>query len=633
MKYDYLYLTKSKEKLENDFQKMFVSIGFIKGKVLRKMIRFIMCQYNDIPFHNIYHIYEVCEFVLHLFVKTNIQNTKSIHNYKKLCLFAAICHDIGHKGVANRKCDHSNNLKNSLDIEKTFIINNILCNENIHLQLSEVILKQYLECFNISLDTNTALFLNNVIIATDISLHTYMMSYINNLSIITTTEFEKNPITYSILFLKLADLSHTLKPFKIHCNWVFKINQENNVNFESLSSSAHDTICFIDTFVEPLVLQIGQKMKYYDLELILKHNKSIWINYLQTNKKAKVSNGTEHALDNTNLSSSINIIDRISCTTHDNIACTIHKNACICMLDIVNFSQWCSKQNPVFIFETMTKYNSFLNDKINIFDDIEKVELVGDSVLIVGGLYAANTEKSQYTKHVIHLCNLILSDIKTLQKIFNDNTVSLRIGVHNGDVYSGYIMYPKKFQLFGNSINIASRLESTCLSGTMNISLQTYTIIEYAEIMSNLNIGKTSSNFLKGVGLINSKLCFIETNKVLIADDVLSTCKILSHKIKQNECEIVTSFEACFDILKRSSFNMVFLDRYFDNHDVFDALVEFRIWESKYKSTHQKIVLMTSLESNKSYEYFKLYVDEVIDKQHNLTGEINRVITQNIGND
>ena len=64
-------------------------------------------------------------------------------------------------------------------------------------------------------------------------------------------------------------------------------------------------------------------------------------------------------------------------------------------------------------------------------------------------------------------------------------------------------MNPKKFQLFGNSINIASRLESDCLPGTMNISLKTYSIIEFDKKIDNFNIGKTNSNFLKGVGIIN----------------------------------------------------------------------------------------------------------------------------------
>lgn len=630
MEFDNLYLTKSKKQLEKDFQKMFVSLGFQKGKSLQKMIRFILKQYYDIPFHNIYHIYEVCKFVMYLFEKiptNNIRDYKLIQNYKKLCFFAAICHDIGHKGVTNKKAINKSNFWDiSLNIEQDFIINDGSYNEKMHIQLTKDILNQYFKCFNISKDVNTTLFMNNVIISTDISLHTYIMSYINNLPIITTTEFIKSPITYSILILKLADLSHTLKPFKIHSNWVLKLKQENKVNINSLRSLALETIGFIETFVEPIVMQTENKFKNYELKFNLQDNKTIWINYLQNNKSNNL-NEIEKNMCNTDINSSLNIIDRISCSD-SNIACTIHEDACICMIDIVNFSQWCSKQNPVFIFETMTKYNNFLNDKINIFDDIEKVELVGDSVLIVGGLYSEKTEKSQYTKHVIRLCYLILSDIEALQKIFNDNTISLRIGVHNGDVYSGYIMNPKKFQLFGNSINIASRLESSCLPGTMNISLQTYSIIEYDKIITDFNIGKTNSNFLKGVGLINSKLCFIKTNQVLIADDVLSTCKILAYKIKKIDCEIKTNFKECFETLKRKSYDIVLLDRFFDDQDVFNALVEFRIWESKYKLNYQKIVLMTTIESHNSYDYFKLYVDEVIDKKNNLTEEINRVIRQ-----
>lgn len=317
------------------------------------------------------------------------------------------------------------------------------------------------------------------------------------------------------------------------------------------------------------------------------------------------------------LRSSISIIDKLSLSSDtENNICTTHTNVCICMIDIVNFSQWCSKQDPRHIFTTMTKYNTFLNDNIHIYDDIEKIEMVGDSVLIVGGLYS-NNNTSKYTCDIIELCHSILVNINTINEIFNDESISIRIGIHNGDVYSGYILNPKKFQLFGNSINVASRLESTSFKGILNISSKTYNIIKHTDIVDKFEIGKTTTNYLKGVGVFDSLMCFIRKNIILIADDVLITCIIIKKALNYKKCEIVTNNNDCFNLLKQNIYDIVFLDRLFDKIDIIDQIKEFRIWETKYRLNPQKIILITSFESDLLIQNcIHLYIDDIILKDH-----------------
>ena len=628
MEVDLKYLVTKKKKLEKEFIKMYISLGFVKGKTLKQMVNCICDHYNDILFHNILHVYEVCVFLFDLMKHIRTYNNSKTGQLKRLCFFAAMCHDIGHRGWTNQnRCSSgkSSRFHIPLDIEEEYIISETSFNENIHVTLATKVYKEFFTCFNIDKQYNITLFLNNVILSTDILLHSHVMTYINKLEICdNTTNLLQKPITSAILILKLSDLSHTMKPFKIHCNWVLKLKSETNAEFTNIKDIAIASIGFMESYVEPLIEKMDSHLyKSNKFKILLQRNKIIWTNYL-LDTHTTITNKSK------NENKQLNIIDRISCSNeNDDIACTIHDNACICMIDIVNFSQWCSKQNPIFIFETMTQYNNFLNEKINNYEYIEKVELVGDSVMIVGGLYSDKKQTLQYTKCVIHLCYSILSDLTTLQNIFNDNTISLRIGVHNGDVYSGYIMYPKKYQLFGNSINIASRLESSCIPGTLNISLQTYSIIKQDDLNSKFNVGKTKSNFLKGVGLVHSKMCFIRISKVLIADDVLSTCKILEYKIKDIECDIITDYKDCFEILKKKYYNVVFLDRYFEDEDVYNELVNFRIWESKYKNNYQKIYLMTTIEPNENYNKFKLYVDDVIDKKTNFHENIKKHIDQN----
>jgi class 3 adenylate cyclase/CheY-like chemotaxis protein len=316
---------------------------------------------------------------------------------------------------------------------------------------------------------------------------------------------------------------------------------------------------------------------------------------------------------------STSIIDRLSMDDESTV-CSTHKNVCICMIDIVNFSQWCNKQNPQYIFTTMTKYNTFLNEYIDRYDDIEKIEMVGDSVMIVGGLYFKNHDTTKYTSDIISFCYSLLTNINTLNKIFNDESISLRIGIHNGDVYSGYILNPKKFQLFGNSINVASRLESIGFKSILNISSKTADIIKNVEIFKKFEIGKTNANFLKGIGVFDSVMCFIRKDVVLIADDILVTCLIIKETLKHKKCEIVINDNDCFDLLRQNIYEIVFIDRFFDRVDIYEKLKQFRIWETKYRLNPQKIVLITSTKQSDSSiqnTNIDLFISDTIIKDDN----------------
>jgi class 3 adenylate cyclase len=614
---------KNEDDLFKTLKILFLDLGFIKGEMLKEMIRLIIYinKYNTT--NAIQHFVEICAFLEKFFKTIGVSRFNFIKYRKKgwikrLCYFAAICTNIvEHTGVSNDS-DDPYKFYIPMDIETDYITHDT-SNKEMHVNATFTIFEEFHKCFNLPKHIDAKLFLNNIVLASDVSLHSAIISHINTTTFNKPVDLAKNPITCSIVFMKLATLSHLFKPFEQHSDLISK-SYKNKIKFDSLREVVVDSITSIEMYAKPLVSLLKNATS---LKSDLNNNKIKLIKYAGENHLPPSLNRS--------IDASLNIIDRISSFSVSEIICKTHRDACICMIDIVNFSQWCSKQNPVFIFETMTRYNNFLNDKIKNYEDVQKIELVGDSVMIVGGLYADFDEQKlcvNYTKCVFDLCHSILVDLSTLKDIFNDKTISIRIGIHNGDVFSGYIMNPKKFQLFGNSINIASRLESSCLPGALNMSSQTYAIIEKESLMKKIEMGKTNSNFFKGVGMINSKLGFIKTNDILIADDVLSTCKILAYKIKNHRCEIVTSFTECFEMLRITCYRVVLLDRYFHHDDVLSALIEFRMWESKYRSNYQRIVLMTSVESDRNYDYISLYVDEIVDKQNKFYDQINSFISR-----
>jgi class 3 adenylate cyclase len=294
-----------------------------------------------------------------------------------------------------------------------------------------------------------------------------------------------------------------------------------------------------------------------------------------------------------------------------------HINACICMIDIVNFSSWCNTRNPAEIFKAMTKYNKLLSTLIENYDGVRKIEMVGDCVMIMGGWDTCCVHKN--VTNIINLAIDVLEMLESVRSIF-DQTTSLRIGIHTGDIYSGFIENPRKFQLFGNSINIASRLESYSLPGTFTISEITYNSLCLDEPVSEriLNvIGKPKSTNLKGVGNFVCISGFIKTNNILVADDDETTCEIFARicfrKYELNST-LVYTINDTFQKLKESQHALCILDVNFLNIQSIGSLVEFRDWESMYRNTRQKIFLTTLDIDQKLRLAYSDMIDGFIDK-------------------
>ena len=139
--------------------------------------------------------------------------------------------------------------------------------------------------------------------------------------------------------------------------------------------------------------------------------------------------------NNTNIiHRSQNSIDKLS-LEFNNSYLKLHENTCICLIDIVNYSKWCSTHSPLEIFHTMTAYNEFICDiLIKYGEDIHKIELVGDSIIIIAGL-TNDLPIAQNVSYILFIANDILSKIDRIQSIFASYN-SLRIGIHAGEISS-----------------------------------------------------------------------------------------------------------------------------------------------------------------------------------------------------
>jgi hypothetical protein len=117
-----------------------------------------------------------------------------------------------------------------------------------------------------------------------------------------------------------------------------------------------------------------------------------------------------------------------------------------------------------------------------------QVETAGDCYIVSAGVLATGADgfSEVLSSHdplasaarVLSFAQSMLRHSKTMKMPHNGEPVLIRIGIHSGDCVSGLIgSRMHKFGLFGDTMNCASRMESTCVPGRIQISASTYAML------------------------------------------------------------------------------------------------------------------------------------------------------------
>ncbi len=150
-----------------------------------------------------------------------------------------------------------------------------------------------------------------------------------------------------------------------------------------------------------------------------------------------------------------------------------YHNVTVYFSDIVGFTQKSSELEP-------KKLISELNDLFTAFDDImamndcERIKTIGDAYLAVCGMPAPNP------RHAVNIINASLQIIDHLKKRNEKSPIQwkIRIGIHTGKVVGGIVGTRKYiYDVFGDTINTASRMEGLSEPMNINISEDTYNIV------------------------------------------------------------------------------------------------------------------------------------------------------------
>ncbi|KYQ90081.1 adenylyl cyclase [Tieghemostelium lacteum] len=148
-------------------------------------------------------------------------------------------------------------------------------------------------------------------------------------------------------------------------------------------------------------------------------------------------------------------------------------NASVFFLDIAGFTRFSSIHTPEQVIQVLIKiFNSL--DLLCSKHNIEKIKTIGDAYMATSGLSPNSGDIKENTEKMLDFA------LDVLQNIPNEFSFHLglrvRVGIHCGPVISGVISgYSKPhFDVWGDSVNIASRMESTGLPGQIHVSDRVY---------------------------------------------------------------------------------------------------------------------------------------------------------------
>ena len=147
--------------------------------------------------------------------------------------------------------------------------------------------------------------------------------------------------------------------------------------------------------------------------------------------------------------------------------------------DFKGFTQISEKLTPEqLVAEIDYCFKAF--DNIITKYNIEKIKTIGDSYMCAGGMPVPNkSHATDIVNAALEIQQFILQHMEE-QKSEHKDPFEVRIGIHTGPVVAGIVGVKKfAYDIWGDTVNTASRMESSGEAGTINISGSTYQLVKY----------------------------------------------------------------------------------------------------------------------------------------------------------
>jgi adenylate cyclase len=165
----------------------------------------------------------------------------------------------------------------------------------------------------------------------------------------------------------------------------------------------------------------------------------------------------------------------------------------IVFADMAGFTDLARRLSPTDLIRILSAIFSALDRQAEHFG-IDRIKTIGDAYMAVGGLKRSENGRD----HAIDTADFLLSARETVRRIILDSgyPLDIRIGFHVGPVVAGVIGRRRPaFDCWGESVNLASRLESKAPKGEILVSESAYW-----RLKDHYDLDEVSELDLKGIG-------------------------------------------------------------------------------------------------------------------------------------
>jgi len=159
--------------------------------------------------------------------------------------------------------------------------------------------------------------------------------------------------------------------------------------------------------------------------------------------------------------------------------------------DIVNFTHIAEGMAPTQVFAMLNRIFSSFDELAEKFG-LEKIKTIGDAYMVAGGLNDGDTD---YSAAIADMA-LAMRDILRNDFTVNESHLEVRIGIGTGPVVAG-VVGKKKFiyDLWGDTVNIASRITSEGVPGMIQVDATTH-----RRLREHFDFHEPQTIYLKGKG-------------------------------------------------------------------------------------------------------------------------------------
>ncbi len=182
-----------------------------------------------------------------------------------------------------------------------------------------------------------------------------------------------------------------------------------------------------------------------------------------------------------------------------------YESASVLFTDFKDFTKLAEQLTPEALVDELDYCFSYF-DMVIEAHSLEKLKTIGDSYMCVGGIpTTTSTHAVDAVLAALHIQAFM--DWRRQEKMLNNQPYwEIRIGIHSGSLLAGVIGKKKfSYDVWGDAVNIASRMESASIPGAINISQATFELVkdffecEYRGKVAARNKGDIDMYFVKGI--------------------------------------------------------------------------------------------------------------------------------------